>query len=85
MKTQKQYLTTNEIASLYGVHYRTVWGWALKGKIRAKRIGRFWYFPREDHEPTTVKTIINPTFKGKNAFELSKEIIEASKKGTYGK
>ena len=84
MNQNDTYLKTDDLVRIYGVHHRTIRRWVQSGKVRSIKIGKYYFFPREDHQPTTVGVIKNPTYKGKNAFELSKEIIEASKKGNYG-
>lgn len=81
--TMKDYIKLKEVAAMYHVHPETVRRWIKTGKIPAVKIGKFYFFPKDDLEPTTVGIIINPTYKRKNPMELTKEIITASKKGTY--
>ena len=37
-----------EIASILGVHYRTVYLWVRSGKIHATQIGKRWYVTDEE-------------------------------------
>lgn len=77
----KRYIKLKEIAAQYQVHPETVRRWVKSGKMPATKIGKFYFFSRQNYEPTTVGVIVNPTYKMKNPMELTKEIISASRKG----
>ena len=81
--TMKDYIKLKDIVALYHVHPETVRRWVHTGKMQAVKIGKFYFFPKQDQEPTSVGVITNPTYKRKNPMELTKEIINASKKGIY--
>ena len=39
--------TAYEAAELFGVTFRTVYNWTRSGKLRAVKIGKKWYIPKE--------------------------------------
>ncbi len=50
MKNLKKYLTTDDIAEMFGVNVQTARKWARQGKIPAIKINDIWYFQPEDVE-----------------------------------
>lgn len=52
--------TTQQVASMFGVEDKTVRGWAKKGIIPTKKIGKRWFF-----EEKVVLDFLR-TFKKKN-------------------
>lgn len=43
----QRHYTAYEAAEIFGVSFRTVYNWARKGKLRAVKIGKSWYIPKE--------------------------------------
>lgn len=39
--------TCYEAAEIFGVTFRTIYNWARKGTLRAIKIGKSWYIPKE--------------------------------------
>lgn len=51
MDIQQQYYSAEELSKLYGVNIRTINNWAKLGKVTYKKIGKRYFFPKEEHEP----------------------------------
>ena len=47
----KEYLSPEEVASLFSVSLRTVYNWIKQKKIPAMKIGGVWRIRRSDIEP----------------------------------
>jgi excisionase family DNA binding protein len=50
MRAQRVFLTTHEVATMFGVSTRTICLWAELGEIPALRAGRQWRFRRIEIE-----------------------------------
>ena len=50
MKTEKRLMTAKEAATFLGLSARTVWNWALSGKLPTTRLGRKVMFDRRQLE-----------------------------------
>ena len=46
----KGYIKLKEIAAMYQVHPETVRRWVKTGKMPATKIGKFYFFPKQNHE-----------------------------------
>ena len=43
-----QYLSTRDIAQIYQIDEETARRWCKSGKIKAKKIGKMWFIPRDE-------------------------------------
>ena len=43
----REYYTPYEAAEIFGVTFRTIYNWTRKGRLRAVKIGKSWYIPKE--------------------------------------
>lgn len=43
----RNHYTAYEAAEIFGVTFRTVYAWMRSGKLRAVKIGKRWYIPKE--------------------------------------
>ena len=45
--TDQEYISTEELAKIYGIHEETARRWCKSGVVEAKKIGRNWYIKRD--------------------------------------
>lgn len=50
----QRFYSADELAKLYNVSTRTVNNWAKLGKVTYKKIGKRYFFPKEEHEPKST-------------------------------
>lgn len=43
----REHMTAYEAAEIFGVSFRTIYAWVRGGKLRAVKIGKSWYIPKD--------------------------------------